>query len=961
MPYRKKEVDLDLILNNISDGITVHDLDWRYVYANQRAAEIIGLPAEMILGKSIWEIYPELEHSDFAQLCESVKADQKRESTLVSNEYTGQRLQVDIYPSTDAITFITRDVTKSEEMHEVRLQFMARLSEKLASSLTDPDVLQSVAELATESFADYCSISEKADAGMMRSLAFSCSDETKVPIMRDLIHKYGLHSQQAALQVVRTGEPLFLPHISDEIIDASCPTEEYRQLAYAADLRSVITVPLESRGEIIGAITFALSTGKQFKQEDVDFARMLGRRVAAAVDNARLYNAALQEIEDRKRAEAEKFDLAMALETERERLSNILASIPGVVYETKAEPGSPDYRIVFVSDNMREWTGVSPDDLVRDPALWMSGIPESELPGIYAQAQAIAADQTFGVISFKMKLKDGKLHDVESHYRALVDASGKRTGRCGVLMDVTARKQVEEERAELQLELDRERLRLREIMGSIPGAVYETIGTPGSSDYKLAYISPYVEQMIGRKAEEIADDPLFWVHYSPKEYRDELLAQIRNLPPDTDTGSFSFKWQHKNGRIFDVEAHFKTRRDSDGNIAGRTGVVMDVTDRLRAEQELSERREQLSRLMSNIPGMAYRCLTEKGWPFEYVSSGCAEFTGYPAEDFLLSGERRWFDLINPEDIPQIDRIVEDCISRNVPIEVTYRIMHASGEERFVLDRAVTVKDDNDEIVAFEGICIDITEIKRAQDAIMQANQAKDQFIAALSHELRTPLTPVLTCVEILKDDERMPKDLQPMMEIIERNIQLESRLIDDLLDLTRIIRGKVHLEKRPMDLHSLLLNAVDICSGRIKEKQLELKLELTAKRTTINCDPARMQQVLWNLIQNAAKFTPNDGVITVKTWNSAQDELFISIQDTGIGMEEAQLSRIFNPFEQGTPTITKRYGGLGLGLAISQRIIDLHTGTINAFSAGEGKGSTFTIALPVTITESVISNKLASA
>jgi signal transduction histidine kinase len=199
------------------------------------------------------------------------------------------------------------------------------------------------------------------------------------------------------------------------------------------------------------------------------------------------------------------------------------------------------------------------------------------------------------------------------------------------------------------------------------------------------------------------------------------------------------------------------------------------------------------------------------------------------------------------------------------------------------------------------------------------------------------------------------------MEIIERNIQLESRLIDDLLDLTRIIRGKVHLEKKPMDLHSLLLNAVDICNARIKEKKLEMKLELSAKKSTVHCDPARMQQVLWNLIQNAAKFTPTDGVITVKTWNSAQDELFISIQDTGIGMHEAQLTRIFNPFEQGTPTITKRYGGLGLGLAISQRIVDLHAGAIQAFSEGEGKGATFTITLPLTVGESVLSNRLASA
>ncbi len=813
MPHRQKEVDLDLILNKISDGISVHDHEWRFVYANERAAEIIGQPIDMIIGKTIWEVYPEYKNTDIAQACERARTTLSRETATISNPLTKQWLQVDIYPSTDSITFITRDVTKSQESHEERLQFMARLSEKLASSLIDPDVLQAVAELVTSNFADYCSISEPGPDGMMKSLAFSCGDPTKEAIMRELIVKHGLHSQAAAVAVVKSGDPLFVPYLSDEFLDASSPEPEFRRLAYASDLRSMIIVPLQSRGQILGAITFALKTGRQFREEDVEFARMLGRRIAAAIDNARLYGAALQEIEDRKRAE--------------------------------------------------------------------------------------------------------------------------------------------NERAVLQQELDREQLRLGEIMRSIPGAVYEAVGTPGEADYKLEYISPYVEQLLGYQVEELASDPLFWVHHTPKEYRDDLLEQVRNLPPHTDNGRFSFKWQHKNGHIFDVEAHFRTRRNDEGNVIGRTGVVMDVTDRLRAEQELNERREQLARLMSNIPGMAYRCLTSEGWPFEYASSGCLEFTGYAAEDLLLTGQRRWFELIHPEDIAEIDRVVEDAIARNIPIEVTYRIRHASGEERYVLDRAVIVRDDSGEIIAFEGICIDITEIRRAQDAIMQANQAKDQFIAALSHELRTPLTPVLTCVEILKDDKRIPEELHPMMEIIERNIQLEARLIDDLLDLTRIIRGKVHLEKKSMDLHSLLLNAIDICSTKINEKKLDVKLELSARVTAVHCDPARIQQVLWNLLQNAAKFTPANGVITVKTWNSAQDELFVSIQDSGIGIEQAQLTRIFNPFEQGTPSITKRFGGLGLGLAISQRIVEMHSGAIQAFSEGEGLGATFTITLPIAVAETI--------
>lgn len=1207
MPYRKEGVDLDLVLNKISDGISVHDSEWRYIYANERTAEMSGLPLETIVGKTIWEVYPELRKSDLWHACQQAALTMEKRTAIYASPHTQKWLETDIYPAEGSITLITRDITEREVMlgriksayeqlhlvtdavpalisyvdrdyhyryankayeewfkinssdlvgmhirdvvgHEVfeaarpnfelafkgqpisfdrkhvyrpdlikyvhvdyvpdidaegnvrgavvlvhdqtdyqrtleskvvsderlkmalknvplvlshndldlrytwyadplaryeaaevlgkraadilpkdaaekidetrhaamttlsfqsteltteidgekhyfdirtepsfdaggqlngtttaaldttlwrrneeRLQLLSRMSEKLSASLTDPDVLQSVTELATESFADYCAVTETTDEGAISVLASACNGYSCKSGIPQLISKYVLSQDSDGASVMKTGKPLFIPHLSEELVKQYAESKDRSQLTCECHLRSVISVPLQSRGEIIGALTFALCSKRAFKDGDVDFALLLGRRIAAAVDNGRLYRSALQEIEERKRAEAEKFELAMTLEAERERLSNILASVPGVVYESHGEPGEPDHRIVFVSDNMREWTGVSPEDLVRDPALWMADVPDDELPRIFEQLRSIPSSQDHGMVSYKMRLKDGSLIDVDSHFRTLYDNEGKRIRRCGVLMDVTDRIRTEHERAKLQQELDRERLRLREIMESVPGAVYETVGMPGTPEYHLEYISPYVEQMLGYKSGELIDDPLFWVHCSPKEYREETLEQLRNFPPNTDTGSFSLKWQHKNGRIFDVETFFRTRRDASGNIVGRTGVIMDVTDRLRAERELGERRDQLARLISNIPGMAYRCLTVKGWPFEYASSGCFEFTGYPVEDFLVSGERRWFDLINPDDLPEIDRVVEDCIERNAPVEVTYRIRHASGEERSVLDRAVVVRNEKGEIIAFEGICIDITEIKRAQQAIIQANQAKDQFIAALSHELRTPLTPVLTCIEILKFDERLPEDPQPMIEIIERNINLESRLIDDLLDLTRIIRGKIHLEKKVIDLHSLVYNAIDICSGRIKEKQLELKIALGAQKAAINCDPARMQQVLWNLIQNAAKFTPAKGVISIRTWNSAQDEIFLSVEDTGIGMQDSQLLRIFNPFEQGTPTITKRFGGLGLGLAISQRIVELHGGSIVAFSEGEGKGATFTVTLPLMLAESTISNSALKA
>jgi signal transduction histidine kinase len=256
-------------------------------------------------------------------------------------------------------------------------------------------------------------------------------------------------------------------------------------------------------------------------------------------------------------------------------------------------------------------------------------------------------------------------------------------------------------------------------------------------------------------------------------------------------------------------------------------------------------------------------------------------------------------------------------------------------------------------------------ISRAKVEAEKANRAKDQFLAMLSHELRTPLTPVLMMVSELQNDSRLPEDVRSDLETLRRNIELEALLIDDLLDLTRIAHGKLKLHKAPIDLHASLAHALAISSMELKEKTIAVRQNLKARRHHALADAARMEQVFWNIIKNAVKFTPAGGELRIATRNE-NGLIVVDFADTGIGIGPELLPRIFDAFEQGGRASTSRHGGLGLGLAICKRVIEIHGGHISVQSEGPNRGATFTVrlkAIPATavkqlpVIESVTTNQ----
>jgi PAS domain S-box-containing protein len=248
----------------------------------------------------------------------------------------------------------------------------------------------------------------------------------------------------------------------------------------------------------------------------------------------------------------------------------------------------------------------------------------------------------------------------------------------------------------------------------------------------------------------------------------------------------------------------------------------------------------------------------------------------------------------------------------------------------------------EELAARAALAIDNGRLYSRAEA---ASLAKDRFLAALSHELRTPLTPVLLRVAALARSPELPRPLRDDLRMIQRNVELEAKLIDDLLDLTRITRGKLSLHFEVVDVHEVLEHVVEICREEAEGKRLEIDIAAAASEAHVWADPGRLRQVLWNLIKNAVKFTPAGGRITVRTGNPEPGKVGLAVVDPGIGIEPEVLPRLFNAFEQGGPTVTRSFGGLGLGLAISKALVDLHDGTLTGMSPGRGCGATFTVTL----------------
>ena len=412
---------------------------------------------------------------------------------------------------------------------------------------------------------------------------------------------------------------------------------------------------------------------------------------------------------------------------------------------------------------------------------------------------------------------------------------------------------------------------------------------------------------------------------------------------------------HPDQRFF--LARLRPYRVENDRIAGVVLTFVDITDRKRSEEARQRAEDRFALVVQSIRDYAIYMLDAAGIVTTW-NEGAEQIKGYRAEEII---GQHFSVCFTPEDRaagkPQHE--LEIAVREGHAHDENWRVR--KGGELFWGDELIVpLRGDDGKLIAFAKFCRDFSGRKQAEDERVHlladaqaaraeaeaAGAAKDHFLAVLSHELRTPLTPVLMAAHMLARHPEMPESAQKTLAMIIRNVQVEARFIDELLDLTKISRGKMEILRDTVNLHEAVSRAVEVTSDDVTGKGQHLTVTLEAREHLVQGDATRLQQVFWNLLKNASKFTPEGGSIRVNSRNEP-GLVVVEISDTGIGFDPASAARLFEAFSQASQEVTRKFGGLGLGLAIAKATVDTHGGILRASSEGHGQGAAFTVSLPL--------------
>lgn len=387
-------------------------------------------------------------------------------------------------------------------------------------------------------------------------------------------------------------------------------------------------------------------------------------------------------------------------------------------------------------------------------------------------------------------------------------------------------------------------------------------------------------------------------------------------------------------------------------------LMEEVEERKRSESALrdSSARLQLAMEHSRLGDWSWDSQTD----ICTYSQRAAEMMGLPAESRETANDL--LSRVHAEDRIGAHEAVRKAIAEGSDYDHEYRIRHDDGKEVWISAKGRAQYDEHGKVTGIVGTLADVTERKNlereresllanesaARTAAERANRMKDEFLATLSHELRTPLNAILGWSNILRADHADEDELNTGLEVIERNTHVQARLIEDLLDMSRIISGKVRLDVQPADLSRVIEAALEAVKPSADSRKIRLVSVLDPLAGPVRGDPARLQQIVWNLLTNAIKFTPPGGKVEVAL-ERVNSHVEITVSDTGMGIEPEFLPYIFDRFRQGDASITRKHGGLGLGLSIVKNLTEMHGGSVQAKSAGQGQGATFRIALPLPV------------
>ena len=1034
---------VETILSSINDGFLVLDRNWCYTYSNDRYCKMIGMQQSEVLGRNIWELFPDVVDTDvYVQFQRAMT-----EQTPVQFEYfypTWNRwFEYRVYPSADALTVFVADISDRKQA-EVEQK---RLLQELASERTR-------FEAVLGQMPEGVMIADAASGNLILA-----NEQTN----QILQYAYKLN-------------------VDLEVYEQRVPFQAYRTNGqpYAADEYPLVR---------------SLQTGEVVTHEEMELHYPDGSRIVIDVNSSPIFDSqgqitsavvVFQDITERKQGE-------VALQQSESRFRLMAEIIQDVFWMT-------DFRtpqILYVSPAYEQIWGKSPAEIYQDYTRWAQTIH----PDDRERALAIAAtcqDEDVVEQEYRIVRPDGTIRWIRDRGFAVRDEAGQIQQVVGVAQDITERQlavealKQSEARFRRLVEVSMFGVAIGDFSGNILYANDSLLNMIGYSREELEagqirwldltppeqvhldweageelrqrgvckafekeYIhkdghrvpiligaallgEPYADQelIIGfyldltelkqaeatvrrseqqlRVSQELSLDAFtildsvrdetgaivdfVWTYVNPKAAEilqrsvEELMGQrLLKVLPGNQTNSKLFERYVRvveTGEAHDIELSYS----ADGitgwfrNMAVKLedGVAIsfsDISDRKQIEEALrqSEERLRVAIASAQLGTWDWNLVTgELKWDI-----GCKAMFGLPPD--AESSIEVFFEGVHPDDRDRLQDVVQVSLNpaSGGVYDTEYRTIGIQDNvERWIRAKGQAYFDAAGKPLRFIGTVLDITEQKQAaaqreqllqreqaaREAAERANRIKDEFLAVLSHELRSPLNPILGWAKLLQTRQFDAQGTKRALQTIERNAKLQAQLIEDLLDVSRILRGKMVLNVCPVNLVTVVESALETVRLAAQAKQIQIQTVLSRENPEVSGDAARLQQIVWNLLSNAVKFTPDGGRVEVslslvnrhssvegsdalRTNNQGQMTKYAQIQvkDTGKGISPDFLPYVFDYFRQEDGKTTRKFGGLGLGLAIVRHLTELHGGTVHAESLGEGQGATFIVRLPLMI------------
>jgi PAS domain S-box-containing protein len=588
---------------------------------------------------------------------------------------------------------------------------------------------------------------------------------------------------------------------------------------------------------------------------------------------------------------------------------------------------SRDFKYRWVSKSYADWIGLPADQIAGRQLVEILGLEAFEqLRPRFERVLAGHEVQYEELVNFK---RIGHRW-ITAVCTPTLDADGKPDGWVAVIVDHTERRHVEEA-------LRRSEERFARFMQFLPGLAWikDLDGRyVFANDAALTFFDRSRETLYGKTDREIF----------PEAEAEQFMANDQKAL----ASQYGIQTIETLKQTDEVVHHSIISKfpilGADGQPTFVGGIAIDITDRLEAERVRAESEERFRQLAENI--------NEVFWMVDlatadilYISPAYERIWGRSCQS-LYERPMSFLEAVHPDDRERVQRTALERNRRTGPSDEEYRIVTPEGVVKWIRNRAFPVRDAEGRIFRLAGIAEDITEKKRAEEALKDADRRKDEFLATLAHELRNPLAPICNADELLQSAREQPSVAEEACNVLNRQLAHLVRLIDDLLEVSRITRGKLQLRKERIDLATAIRSAIEATRPLIDAAGHELTISLPTEPVFLDADSTRISQIFSNLLNNAAKYAETSGHIWL-TAHPNGEYVRVSVRDTGIGIAREHLSYIFEMFSQVIPALERSQGGLGIGLALVRGLVELHGGTIEAQSDGPGQGSEFVIHLPL--------------